>query len=453
MVTEETAALVTELQYAALPAQALDIAKLCMLDCLGCALAGLPESAAGTITRHVQALGGSPDAGVIGGGFSTSPTLAALANGTIAHLLDYDDYAITSACHPTVVLMPAIFALAQKHGYSGRQILEAYIVGWEIGSRLGREISPLLQQRGWHPTSTIGTLAAAGSCAKLLGFDAAMTRTVLGMAASGAAGLSQNFGTDTKPLHAGNAAANAIQSAMLVAAGMSAHASIMDSATGLSNLLSGKECPAGVMHRAGDDLDLISQYAVKPYPSCGLTHRCIEALLTLVQTHRFSPDDVQSITCHVPPVFRKLMPYPRPENSLQAKFSLEYCIAVTLLEGEVTLRQFDEAHLRSEAIRAVLPKVEWKLLEGVEGKNIVAIPQAVTVRLADGREYFHEVAWAKGTASNPMTWDEIAGKFASCATGVLADADSKRVVELMSRFETLTDINELMGILCRTPRD
>lgn len=451
MVTEETAALVDSIRYDRLPKKAIDIAKLCMLDCLGCGLAGLAEPAAGTITRYVQSLGGTPVAPVIGGGFSTSPTLAALANGTITHLLDYDDYAITSACHPTVVLLPSILALAQQQGFGGRQIIEAYVAGWEIGSRLGREISPLLQQRGWHPTSTIGTLAAAGACAKLLGFDEAQTRKALGMAASGAAGLSQNFGTDTKPIHAGNAAANAIQSVMLVGAGMSANPSIMDSATGLSNLLSGKECPAGVMMRSADELDLVNQYAVKPYPSCGLTHRCIEALLTLMNAHRFAASDVATITCHVPPVFRKLMPYPRPETNLQAKFSLEYCIAVTLLEGEVTLRQFDQAHLRSETIKAVLPKVEWKLLEGVEGKNIVAIPQAVTVKLADGTEYFHEVAWAKGTASNPMTWDEISRKFASCASGVIPEADATRVVDLMSRFESLESVDELMGILCRMP--
>ena len=451
MTTEKIARFIANTSYEKVPGEAIHIAKMCLLDCLGVALAGTTESTSKIITEYVREMGGKPESGVIGGGYKTTAAFSALANGTIAHALDFDDYAITSACHPTVVLLSAIFALANRDGLSGRKILESYIVGWEVGSKLGNELSPALQARGWHPTSTIGTVAATAACSKLLGLTTSQAQTAMGIAASEASGLSKNFGTDTKPFHAGKAASNAITAALLAQKGFTASPDMLEGPGGFCQVLANKECNPGAFAQTPDAaFEILTSYAIKPYPSCGLTHRCIDATLDLVKKHRITPDRVTQVECHIPPMFTKILVYSRPQNGLEAKFSMEYCIAAALVDQEITLRQFvDETVLSSEA-KDLIPKVMLCLLAGVEKQNIVAIPQAVKITLSDGNEYFHEIRWPRGSAGNPMTWDEVVAKFRNCAEDALALKDVDRVTDLLSRLESLANIDELMEIVAKT---
>jgi len=452
MPTARIAEIISAARYETMPAQAIQIARMCILDCLGVALAATGETTSRIITEHVRQQGGTPESGVIGGGFRTTASLSALANGTISHALDYDDYAITSACHPTVVLFPAIFALASRDGLSGQAILESYIVGWEVGSRLGNELAGSLHGRGWHPTSTIGTLAATAACARLLRLNAAETRTAMGIAASLVSGLTLNFGTDTKPFHAGNSASNAITATLLAQRGFTANQGALEGRGGFCQVLAGKECePDSITPVMEGKLDILSSYAIKPYPSCGLTHRCIEATIHLAKTHHIRPEDVAKVECHVPPMFQKILAYPLPKNGLEGKFSMEYCIAAALLDQEITLAQFEDERVTSAKARNLFPRVSMVFLKGVENMNMVAIPQAVRITLRDGTEYFHEVEWAKGSAFNPMTWDEVVDKFRNCAGSSMPAKDIDRTIELLSQLETLPDIDELMGILCGAP--
>ena len=446
MLTEGIAQAVAGASYEKMPAAATQIAKMCLLDCLGVALAALGEPTARIITGHVRRLGGKPESHVIGGGFKTCAQFSALANGTIAHALDFDDYAITSACHPTVVLFPSIFALASRDGLSGRKIIEAYLAGWEVGSRLGNELASALQGRGWHPTSTIGTLAATAACAKLLGLTVAQTETALGIAASEASGLNRNFGTDTKPLHAGHSASHAITAVLLAQQGFSANQQALEGAGGFCRVLAERDCEA-VPEMEGS-MDILGAYAIKPYPACGLAHRCIEATIHLAGKHHISPEQVALVECHVPPMFEKILVYPRPRNGLEGKFSMQYCIATALLERRMTLRQFEDERVVSARARDIMPKVKMVFLQGVEHMNMVAIAQSVRITLRDGSEYFHEVEWAKGSAGNPMSWDEVVDKFRSCAEAALSSGDMNRVIELLANLESLANIDELMEILC-----
>ena len=445
MLTEKIATAVVKSSYARMPAEAIQIAKMCLLDCLGVALAALGESTATIITEHVRRLGGTPESHVIGGGFKTCAQFSALANGTIAHALDYDDYAITSACHPTVVLFPSIFALASRDGLSGCNIIEAYLAGWEVGSKLGNELTSALQGRGWHPTSTIGTLAATAACAKLLGLNIAQTETAMGIAASEASGLNRNFGTDTKPLHAGHSASHAITAALLAQQGFSANQHALEGAGGFCRVLAERDCEAEP--EMEEDMDILDSYAIKPYPACGLAHRCIEATIHLVGKHNILPEQVALVECHVPPQFQKILAYSRPRTGLEARFSMEYCIATALLEQRMTLRQFEDASVLSPHAGVIMPRVRMVFLQGVENRNMVAIAQSVRITLRDGSQYFHEVKWAKGSASNPMSWDEVVDKFRNCAEGALSSEHRDRVIELLATLESLADIGELMAIL------
>ncbi len=450
MSTEKIAEFVAHTGYEKIPGDARDVAKMCILDGFGVALAGSKESTGKTITEYVADNGGKPQSGVIGGGFKTSAALSALANGTLAHALDYDDHAITWMGHPTVVLFPPLFALAERDGLSGQHILEAYLIGWEVGSKLCNEISIGLFEQGWHPTATAGTLAATAGCAKLLGLNPKQITMALGLAASEAAGLRQNFGTDTKPFHAGQAGANAITATMLAQKGFTASQTVFEGPRGFCQVFAKKECDLNALAQAlGSPFDIVTSYSIKPYPSCGLTHRCIDGMLHLVEEHQLLPDQVAEVECHSPSLVQEILYNARPQTALQGKFSMEYCMAACLIDREVSLRQFSDEKVQSPIAQDLIPKVKLRYLEGAVGKSLLDIPQGVRVKLKDGAEYYYEVKWPKGYSHNPMTWDEVAEKFRDCADGVLSSREMDRTIELLSELESLADISELMALVSK----
>lgn len=451
MSTEKIAEFIANTGYKKIPGEAIAIAKMCILDGFGVALAGTQEPAGKIITEYVEHIGGKPVSGVIGGGFKTSSQLAALANGTLAHALDYDDHAITWMGHPTIVLLPSILALAERDHLSGQQILEAYSVGWDVGSKLCSELSIGLFEQGWHPTATVGTLAATAACANLLKLSSKQIRVALGIAASEAAGLRSNFGTDTKPFHAGKAASNAISAVSLAQKGFTASEAILEGPIGFCSVFAKKECNLNALaERLGSPFDILTSYSIKPYPSCGLTHRCIDAMLHLVKEHQLTPDLVAEVECYTPALARDILLYSRPQTGLQGKFSLEYCTAAALIDREVSLRQFMDEKVQSPIAQGLIPKVKVSYVEGAEGESLLNIPQAVKVKLLDGPEHFYEVRWPKGYSYNPMTWEEVANKFRDCTEGVLSPGEIDQIIELLSKLESLTSISELMAVASKT---
>jgi len=448
---EKIAEFIANTKYPDIDPAALDIAKMCILDGFGVALAGTRESTGRIIAEFVKENGGNPQAGVIGCGFKTSPMNAALANGTLAHALDFDDHAITWTGHPTIVLLPSVIALAERDGLSGKQVLQAYSVGWEVGSKICSVLANSLFEKGWHPTATAGTLAATAACANLLELSPEEVIRAIGIAASEASGLRYNFGTDTKPLHAGLAARNGIVAATLARKGFSAGKTVLEGLLGFSSVFAGKELNIlTVAASLGKPYDIMSSYSIKPFPACGLTHRCIDGMLNLVKAHRFKPEQVKKIECHTPPMVREILVYSKPQSGLQGKFSLEYCMAAAIIDHEVSLRQFtDEKVLAAEAQR-LISKVELKFLDVPKGHSLLNIPQAVKVQLKDGREFFKEVQWPKGYSYNPMSWEEVAEKFRACADGVLAKAQIEECVVLAAKMEKLDDVSGFMNILSKT---
>lgn len=435
-------------KYEDIPSEAIDIAKMCILDGFGVALAGTGETTGKIISDYVKENGGNPQAGVIGCGFKTSPPMAALANGTLAHALDFDDHAITWTGHPTIVLLPAVVALAERDGLNGKQLLEAYSVGWEVGSKLCSELANSLFEHGWHPTATVGTLAAAAACANLLQLNEEEVIRAIGIAASEASGLRYNFGTDTKPLHAGLAARNGVNAVLLAQKGFSAGKNVLEGTLGFPLVFAGKELDLGTLAEGlGNSFDIMTSYSIKPFPSCGLTHRCIDAMLALVKENGFGPEQVDKIECHTPPMVREILVYDRPQSGLQGKFSLEYCMAAVIIDNELSLRQFSDEKVQAKVAQGLVSRVELKFLDVSKGQSLLNIPQAVKVKLKDGSEFFKEVQWPKGYSYNPMTWDEVAEKFKNCAEGVLVQAEIDQCIGMVSKLETLEKASELMNLL------
>ena len=450
-ITDTIAGFIVDTGYEQLPRQVIDCAKRAILDCLGCALAGSVEPSSKIVTEYISEVGGKAEAGVIAAGFNSAAPEAALANGTMAHALDYDDVAVSWIGHPSVTLLPAVLALGERGKLSGREVLEGYILGFEVGARLGATIGFGHYIWGWHATVTLGTMAAAAAASKMLRLNAHQTAMALGIAASLAGGTRQNFGTMTKPFHAGSAARNGVMAALLAQRGFTADGAIVESPMGFCKLFSGGADYdiAKVTQGLGDTFDIVSPgVSIKPYPCCRLTHRCIDAILYLIMEYRPSPDDVDRVECRTSEAIPQVVIHSRPKAGLEGKFSMQYCMAIALLDGEVGLRQFTDERVLEPKAQQLLKRVHFVHPQVVAPEEILSMPEAVTIRLRDGRELSHEVLVAKGDPPNPISEEELAAKYRDCASFVLSPQDTQISLDMVSHLEELRDVTELMHLVC-----
>lgn len=445
--TEQIAQFVVQTGYADIPGEVVAVAKKAILDGLGVMVAGSTEPAGKIIAEHVKELGGAPQAGVIAQGFRTSVVQAALANGTTAHALDYDDVLAPMTGHPTVVVLPVVLALGEMHHRTGGNVLEAYIVGVEVAARIGSGIGRRHYAVGWHSTATLGTLGAAAAAAKMLGLGITETRIALGIAASEAGGLRQNFGTMTKPFHAGNAARNGIVAAMLAQTGFTADDSIIESSLGFCAILGGE----GQYNLALMTKNLGNPFAIvkpglemKPYPCCRFTHRCIDAILQIIAEHHPAAEEVTEVECQTSPSLPQILIHHRPRTSLEGKFSMEYCLARALLDGKIGIGQFAEEKILEPTVQELLQRVRYVHQEGTETERR---SEVVTVRLKNGREYSHEVFIANGAPENPMTMAELTAKYRDCASLVFSSEVVERSLQMVNQLEEVRDIAKLAHLL------
>ncbi|MFC1864667.1 MmgE/PrpD family protein [Chloroflexota bacterium] len=445
--TEQIARFIVETRYAGIPAEAVRLAKDAILDGLGVTLAGSIETAGKIITQYVREVGGASQAGVIGGGFKTSAPQAALANGTMAHALDYDDVLWLMGGHPTVPVLPVVLALGEMYHCSGRDVLEAYIVGVEVEARIGSGIGSRHYAVGWHSTATLGTLGATAAAARMLGLSVPETRMALGIAASEAGGLRQNFGTMTKPFHAGNAARNGLVAAMLAQKGFTADENILENPFGFCFVLGGEgEYSLEMMTKSlGDPFAVVNPgLDMKPYPCCRITHRCIDAILHIIEEYHPAVAEVAGVECQTSLDSPQVLIHHQPRTALEGKFSMEYCMARALLDGEIQMAQFTEEKVLDPRAQELLQRVKYVHAESVEGR---LLPEVVTVRLRDGRQHSHEVLIAKGAPENPLTTEELMAKYRDCACLVFPLEATERSLELVSHLEEIKDIAELADLL------
>lgn len=430
-----------------MPPEATKLAKDAMLDCFGVTLAGAATSDGKIMTAFVRGVGGNPVATVIGGGFRTSAPWAALANGTMGHAEDFDDSAPAMLGHPSVPLLPAILALGEERGASGREVIESYIVGFETESKLGRALIPSGHyQRGWHATGTLGTMGAAAASARMLKLDVEQTKMALGIAASQVAGLRQNFGTMTKPFHAGNAARGGVVAAMLARQGFTAHASIIEERSGFCNVFKGDNpCePENITSGLGDTLEITtSGIAFKLYPSCHETHACITTAIELVEAHGIRYQDVESVDCAVSELIGTVAFYTEPKTGLEGKFSVEYCIARALHDGKVGLADFTDEKVNQSDVQETVRKIRRRVDPSLPGLSVIDL----VVRMKDGRELKKRSdPILKGFPQQPLTRDELAAKYTNCARLTLPSQDVERSLALLESLEDLGDITELMEV-------
>ncbi|GIX49343.1 MAG: hypothetical protein KatS3mg131_3554 [Candidatus Tectimicrobiota bacterium] len=448
--TEQLAQLIVSTSYEQLPAAAVTQAKRAFLDTIGVTLAGHREEAGRLITAWVKEAGGCQEATVLGTDLCTSPALAALANGTLGHALDFDDVTAHMRGHPSVPVLPVALALGEALGASGTEVITAYVLGVEVEAKLGKAMGSALPRHGWHPTAVLGTFGAAAAAAKLLGLDVQQTQMALGIAASKAAGLRRNFGTMTKPLHAGEAARGGLEAAQLAQRGFSADPEILEGRFSFFTTFVGEgECkPEAAVEDFGQPYEIVSPgLGVKPYPSCRQTHRAIDAMLALVQAHGLKPEAVSEIVCQCSAVLLDFLIHHRPTTGLQGKFSMEYCLAAALVYGRLGLEQFTDASVQDPRVQALIPRVRLEHPDAErpdwEGKQA----DVVEVVLHDGRRLRQRVEVPKGDPQQPLTWEELVAKFRDCTTSLLSEAQVAAAVEQIAHLEELAALPSLLDNL------
>ena len=442
-IVKKLATFIGETQYDKLPQEMVFEVKRALLDTIGVTIAGSLEPAGKIITGFVGKMGGKPAASVIGCKFRTSLPLAALANGTMGHALDYDDTGAGCQGHPSVAIFPAILALGEELESSGKEIITAYAVGVEVWSKLAA-CMPSFHLKGWHPTAVFGTLGAAAGASKLLNLSVEQTMMSVGLAVSEAAGLMKNFGTMTKPFHAGNAAQNGVVAAMLVKDGFTAAENILEGEFGFPGIYYGGEVDvSGMAENLGSPFAIIAEgLNIKKYPTCYCTHTAIDVMLDLVKKYEITPEQVEKIECLGPLRFKKVLFHTNPGNKLEAKFSMNFVMASAIVDHKVGLDQVTDERVKDPAIQELMKKVSLHSYEGPEDQ-----PVTVTVRLKGGNQYSESAMQPRGHAGTPLSRDELLGKYEACARRVLDDSAVERSIELLENLDTLHDIKELMDIV------
>jgi len=433
---------------AAPPAEARARAAIAVLDTVGVILAGASEPAS-VIVRHVVAAEGGDACGVFGTPARASMSGAALANGTAAHALDYDDMCFVSLAHPSAPLVPAVLAAAESERLTGRAVLDAYVIGFEVEARLGALMNPRHYRRGWHCTSTLGTIGAAAAVSRLLGLDQAAAGHALAIAASEASGLKENFGTMVKPLHAGLAARNGVLAALLARGGMTASELALDGPQGFLRAMdsegTGLEDAIADLGARWELLD--TGVTVKLYPSCAGTHPSLDAILDLRRREGFSTDDVERIDVDVDSIVPTILIYDHPATGLEAKFSLPFCAAAAIVYGRVGMDTFDTARLTDPAVRSLMARVSMHIDASLDGSGPPLTHARVHIRLRDGRVLTQEARGARGYPGQPASAAELDAKFMACAQRALTDATAQRALGLLRKIEDLNDVRLLIAAL------
>ena len=385
-----------------------------------------------------------------------------MANGSIAHALDYDDCGVKIG-HPSVLVLPALLSLGDHLGASGQDILTAYIVGLEVEGKLALHADFKLMQARLNHQTWYGSIGSAAACAKLLRLDVAKTRMALGIAANFACGLSANHGSMAGAMAAGNACRNGVIAALMAQAGITANSNIIEAKNGFYDTLVGPDHydAERMADGLGNPFYIESPgIGLKKYPSCYHTHRALDGVFQLLGEHRLSDKNIAEVEVGTSERAMRVLAFSEPATPYQAKFSMPYCIAAAVVDHQVTLdtftsHKFEDRNIveTRKKVRLSFPDVPiWPGLADV-GPDTEFVGNPVTIRTTDGRSYSARVDIPRGDPALPLTDDELLEKYRDCARSQLRPDDIERSVDLVLGLETVADIGTLMAILSSPLRE
>ena len=459
--TKHVGTFVVQTKYENIPADVIELGKKSILDGLGLALAGSRAESGPISRKYIEQAGAClGKATVIGTAQKTAPQFAALVNGISIHADDFDDTQLAAAkdrvygllMHPTVPVLPAAFALAEQRTVSGKEWMLAYHVGVEVECKIAEAIAPRHYQDGFHTTGTCGPFGSAAACAKLLQFDLSETLIAFGLAASNSGGLRENFGTMTKPYQAGHAAQSGLVSAELVALGWTAAEQILEADRGFFHAAGGSFDPSDIMNRLGDPWTFASPgVSLKPYPSGSLTHPAMTELARLIAANNIQASRVEKVDIGANHNMTTTLLHHGPKTGLEAKFSMEFCLAILLIERKAGLGQFSDKVVQRPDVQAMMRRINFYVDPEAESAGFDKMTSILKITLKDGKVTTGRAAFGKGSPSDPMTFDEAAAKFRGCAEYVeWPEAKTERIIAFVRTMETLADMAALTPLLSAT---
>jgi len=408
---------------------------------LGCAIGAAQHEAAQAAVQAVQMLQPAAQASVLGRTEQVDMASAALINGITSHTFDFDDTHLKTIIHPAGPVASAVLALAEHRGLSGREVLDALVLGIDVACRVGNTMYPDHYDRGWHITGSTGMLGAAAGCARLLRLNEQQTQMALGIAASQPVGLREQFGTMTKPFHPGGAARAGLMSALLASQGFTASPRALEAPRGFIQVASDKRDWSEITGELGQRFE-ISFNTYKPF-ACGIVvHPSIDACVQLRQ-QGVTPEQVARLDLRVHSLVLELTGKKEPKDGLQGKFSVYHGCAVGLIYGRAGEDEYHDAVVNDPRVVATRAKVNAIVDDSINEESV-----HVTAVLNDGRQIVVEVQHAIGSLQNPLSDAQLQGKFTALVEPVLGAARAADITGLCRSLGTVADVRTLTA-LCR----
>jgi 2-methylcitrate dehydratase PrpD len=456
--TDYVAKFVSQTKYEDIPGEVIELGKKSILDGLGLALAGSRAQSGALCRQYLEKLGVCyGKSTIIGSAQKSAPRFAAFVNGVSIHADDFDDTQLAVAkdrvygllVHPTVPVLPAVLALAERGGTSGKQLSLAYHVGVEVECKIAEAIAPRHYQDGFHSTGTCGPFGSAAACVKLLRFEPSQIRNSFGLVASQSGGLRENFGTMTKPFQAGHAAESGVVAAELVALGWTAAEQILEADRGFFHAFGGSYDPAAIMDRLGKPWTFASPgISLKPYPSGSLSHPAMTELARLIEVHKLQAAQVEKIDIGANHQMTTTLLHHRPKTGLEAKFSMEYCLAILLLEGKAGLGEFSDKVVQRADVQEMLGRVNFYVDPEAESAGFDKMTSLLKIHLKDGRVITGRAEFGKGSPANPMTFDEAAAKLRGCAEfAEWPKVKTEKIIAFVKALDAAADASALAPLL------
>ena len=438
------------------PASVKNKAITHIIDGIGVMLAGSRTECAKKLADYVNEKGGVSSSTILGFDLKSSPSDAALVNGTSGHADDYDDTQLSTSpdriygllTHPTIPVLAAALAVGEMLKCPGKSFLNSFIVGFEVECKLAEAILPEHYKRGFHTTGTMGAFGACAASSKLLGLDEGELRCALGITASMSSGIRVNFGTMTKPLHAGLAASNGVTACMLAKRGFTADRNSLDGRWGFMSILGNGSDPTKIMGKMGNPYALKYPGAsIKMYPCGSLGQPSMDALLEIILEEDLKPVDVRKIRVRAGPNILEPLRYKRPINGLQAKFSLQFGLACILIKRRAGIREYTAEVVNSREIQDGMEKIETILDPNLAKMGTEKMRSIIEVELRGGRVLKRVAETARGTPEKPLKDFELYEKFKECASFILEDNQIDSALKTIRNIEAINNIKQLLSHL------
>lgn len=439
---------IAEVRLDTLPRDVICNAKRSVVDTVAAGLSGAGLATARRV-RDLATQTYAPGSSRIIQGAPLDAAGAAFANAASCHALDLDDTAYAgsaaaSTIHASVVVLPAVLALADERGLSGDECLAAFVAGCETAYFLCRLVTPSLYQRGWFTTSVIGEIAAAAGCARALSSSPDICAVAVGLAAARAAGTRTCLGNDANLYTTARAAEGGVSAARLAAAGARAARDAIEGPNGfLSTYNDGRQA-----HKAVETLGAefgLSDRGVwyKVYPVCSAGQLVGELVEEIVRREGVGTDEVKRVECVVPPLVNQLLRYDAPNHPAEAQFSLPFIVGHILTYGTLDVHALSSARLRDPRLQAAMQRVVSTVVTSDHTSDCDEGPVRVEILLVDGRKIVTERTHARGTPERPLSNDELARKFRACATPVIGPADASLLLEQLWNLERIENTRTL----------